>query len=258
MRIFPFALLFLALGADAKAPPVLRVCADPNALPFSNARGEGFENRLARMIAHDLGAQLEYTWWAQRRGFVRNTLKAGKCDVVMGVPADLGMVQATTPYYRSSYAFVTRADRDLDIRSLDDPRLATLRIGVPLVGDDGANPPPVHALARRGIVDNVVGYMVYGDYAKDSPIEDLPRAVAAGDVDVGIAWGPVAGAFANTSPVPLRVTPIAEAEDAGLPMAFDIAMGVRHGDDATARTLDLELDRRHAEITAILRDAGVP
>ena len=115
--------------------PALRVCSDPNNLPFSNARGEGFENRIAELLARDLGTHVAYTWWAQRRGFLRNTLNAGACDVVIGYPADAEMAQTTAPYYRSSYMFVTR--RGLRIDSLDDPRLQTLRVGVQLIGDDG-------------------------------------------------------------------------------------------------------------------------
>ena len=147
----------------------LRVCADPNNLPFSNQRGEGFENRLASLIARDLHARVEYTWWAQRRGFVRNTLKTGSCDVIMGVPATMDMVLHTAPYYRSTYVFVTRRTRGIVVRSLDDPVLRRVRVGVQLIGDDGANTPPAHALARRGIVQNVRGYTVYGDYSTDSP-----------------------------------------------------------------------------------------
>jgi ABC-type amino acid transport substrate-binding protein len=127
---------------------VLRVCADPNNLPFSNERGEGFENKLAEMLAADLGAELRYTWWAQRRGFFRNTLRAGSCDVVLGVPAGFELALTTSPYYRSTYAFVSRKDRHLGVRSFDDEALRRLKVGVQLVGDDGANTPPAHALAR--------------------------------------------------------------------------------------------------------------
>src|SRR4051812_36069581 len=117
----------------------LRVCADPNNLPFSNEKGEGFENKIAELIAADMQRPLEYTWWAQRRGFFRNTLRAGTCDVVIGVPVSFELAATTRPYYRSTYVFVTRHDRHLDVRSLDDPVLKDLRIGVQLIGDDGAN-----------------------------------------------------------------------------------------------------------------------
>src|SRR5690349_16835567 len=115
---------------------VLRVCADPNNLPLSNQRGEGFENKLAELLAQDLGERVEYTWWAQRRGFFRNTLKAGMCDLVIGVPAGFEMASTTRPYYRSTYVFVSRKDRHLNIASLDDPALRKLKIGVQMIGDD--------------------------------------------------------------------------------------------------------------------------
>jgi mxaJ protein len=251
-----FLVLLLSLPADARAPKVLRVCADPNNLPFSNARGEGFENEIAALLAEDLGATVEYTWWAQRRGFFRNTLKAGTCDVVIGVPKGLEMARTTTPYYRSRYAFVTRRDADLaDLRSLDDARLKDLRVGVHVIGDDGANAPPAHALARRGIVDNVTGYSLYGDYTEDSPPAALIKAVARGEIDVAIAWGPLAGAFAGDD---LRVTPVAEDEDAGIPLAYDIAVGVRRKDEARAKQLDRALRRHRREIEKILDAHRIP
>lgn len=135
-------LVGLATTAAAASDRELRVCADPNNLPFSNSAEAGFENRLAAMVAEHFGLQVSYTWWAQRRGFIRNTLKAGKCDVVMGVPSGYDLVETTKPYYRSSYVFVTRQDQHLDLSSLLDPRLHHLAIGVHLIGDDGNNPPP--------------------------------------------------------------------------------------------------------------------
>src|SRR5690349_23062640 len=148
---------------------VLRVCADPNNLPFSNQRGEGFENKIAELLAHDMGDRVEYTWWAQRRGFFRNTLKSGACDVVIGVPAGFEMALTTRPYYRSTYVFLYRKDRGLKINSLDDPSLKNLRIGVQIIGDDFTNTPPAHALSRRNIVANVRGYTLYGDYSQPDP-----------------------------------------------------------------------------------------
>jgi quinoprotein dehydrogenase-associated probable ABC transporter substrate-binding protein len=255
----PAAALADAPAAHAPhAPRTLRVCADPNNYPFTRERGDGFENRIAAVLAKELGARVEYTWHAQRRGFFRETLKAKTCDVVLGVPVGLGMARTTRPYYRSSYVFVTRRDRKLgDLRSLDDPRLKTLTIGVPLAGDDGNNPPPEHALARRGIVDNVRGFSLYGDYREDAPPAALVRAVERGDVDVAIAWGPLAGAFAKRAH-DLRVTPIAEASDDGVPLAFAIALGVRKPDSALAAELDRALAARAAEIDAILDAYGVP
>src|SRR4051794_25389642 len=158
--------LVLLLASCAPKQQVLRVCADPNNLPFSNARGEGFENKLVDLVARDLGAKVQYTWWAQRRGYVRNTLKDRRCDLWPGVATQVEMLATTRPYYRSSYVFVTRADRNLEIASFDDPRLKQVKIGVQMIGDDASNTPPTHALARRGVIDNVRGYMLYGDYSK--------------------------------------------------------------------------------------------
>lgn len=249
-----------AWPASARSPArSLRVCADPNNLPFTNTRREGFENRIAALLARDLHATVEYTWFAQRRGFVRNTLKAGLCDVILGVPTSFDRAAVTRPYYRSTYVFVTRADRHLDIRSFDDPRLHTLRVGVQLIGDDYANTPPAHALANRHIVDNVVGYTVYGDYAKPNPPAEIVSAVARGDIDVAVVWGPLAGYFARRGPVKLVLQPVSPQIDLPfLPFVFDIAMGVRRGDDAFKHELDEFIQRRQPEIDRILHAYGVP
>jgi mxaJ protein len=238
---------------------VLRVCADPNNLPFSNERGEGFENRIAEMLAADLGAELRYTWWAQRRGFFRNTLRAGACDVVVGVPASFELALTTTPYYRSAYAFVYRKDKRLAVRSFDDEALKSLKIGVQVVGDDGANTPPAHALAARGIVGNVRGYTLYGDYSRPSPPSRIVEAVAAGEVDLGVVWGPQAGYFARRQRVALEVVPVSPRIDLPfLPFVYDISMGVRRGDDELLARLEQFLERRRPDIERILEEYGVP
>jgi len=238
----------------------LRVCADPNNLPFSNAAGEGFENRIVALLAKDLGATVRYTWWAQRRGMVRNTLNAGDCDLIPGIASSNGMTGTTDPYYRSTYVFVTRADRHLgDLHSYDDPRLAKFTIGVQLIGDDGANTPPAHALARRGYVDNVRGYMVYGDYRDATPQAAVVDAVARGDVDVAVVWGPTAGWFASRARVPLvltAVTPWLDGPQA--PMVFDVSMGVRRDDRTLRRELDVALERNRDAIAKILDAYHVP
>jgi mxaJ protein len=258
IRLVPCLALIAAAAAGAQANRrTLRVCADPNNLPFSNVRGEGFENKLAELVAKELGARLEYTWWAQRRGFIRNTLKANRCDVVMGVPAQMEMVATTRPYYRSTYAFVV-ATGARPPSSLDDPALRALRIGVPLVGDDGANPPPVLALARRHIVENVRGYSVYGNYSKESPPSDLIEAVRRNEVDVAIAWGPLAGYYAKARAPALRVVPLEAPEDESLPFAFDISVGVRRSDTSLRDELDALLLKRRKEIAALLDGYGVP
>ena len=238
----------------------LRVCADPNNLPFSNAAGEGFENKIVALLAKDLGSTVRYTWWAQRRGMIRNTLDAGECDVIPGIASGIGMTGTTDPYYRSTYVFVTRADRHLaDLHSYDDPRLRTLTIGVQLIGDDGANTPPAHALSRRGVVDNVRGYTVYGDYRGPTPQAAIIDALANGDIDVALVWGPTAGWFASRAPVPMVLTPVTPWLDGPqAPMVFDVSMGVRRDDRALRRDLNAALERNRDAIAKILDDYHVP
>jgi mxaJ protein len=249
-----FALVFATI-ADARE---LRVCADPNNLPFSNERGEGFENKIAELIANELGVTLSYTWWAQRRGFIRNTLNTGSCDLVTGTTNGIEMLRTTLPYYRSGYAFVTRQDGP-KVSSLNDPILHNLRIGIQLVGEDGANPPPSEALARRGIVDNVRGYLVYGDYRERNPAAAIMDAVAQGEIDVAIVWGPVAGYFASRENVPLKVALVMPQNDGPrLPMVFDINMGVRRDDPTLRDEINSALSKLRPKIDAVLASYGVP
>jgi mxaJ protein len=248
------------LGArEMLAAPVavLRVCADPNNLPFSDRDGSGLENQLAQMLGRDLQRRVEYVWWAQRRGALRNTLKARECDVVMGVPTSLEQVAATRPYYSSSYVFVSKAERQLDVASFDDPRLKTLKIGVQVVGDDYTNTPPVHALSARGISDNVRGYSVLGDYAERAPAARIMHAVAREEVDIALVWGPLAGYFAREDGRAWRLTPT-PVRDGTLPMRFAIGMGVRRGDDELKEQLDAFIVRRKPRIEALLDSFGVP
>jgi mxaJ protein len=254
----PFFFVEADALADARADAkVLRVCADPAGLPYSNEKKEGFENRIAELVAKEMGARLEYTWWAQRRGFLRNTLNAGTCDVVMSAPVGLDMLRTTKPYYRSTFAFVTKKERSLgDLRSIDDPRLRQLHIGVPLAGDDGANPAPVHALGRRGITQTIHGFPLYGELGRSIPA--AAEAVGRGEIDVAILWGPVAGSAAKKSAVPLVAVPVLEEKDGETPFAFSIAMGVRKKDKDLADQLDAILAKKNDAIAAILRDAGVP
>jgi mxaJ protein len=252
------ALTVVAASGTTADSAVLRVCTDPNNLPFSNSAGAGFEDALAALVASELGWKVEHYYWAQRRGFVRNTLKEGKCDVVMGVPSALDSVETTRPYYRSSYFFVARKELAPPIRSLDDARLRQLKIGVPLIGDDYANPPPVHALSRRGIVDNVQGFSVFGDYRTDSPPLALVRAVERGDVDVAVAWGPVAGFVSRHSARPLRLTQVSPGSDGPYPFTFAIAMGVKRGNTALKTLLDGVLTKNRKRIRELLDEHGVP
>jgi mxaJ protein len=246
-------------ASTAGEPDDLRVCADPNNLPFSNRAGEGFENKLAEMVAQKLGKSVVYTWWAQRRGFIRHTLKAGDCDLVMGVPAQYDLVETTRPYYRSTYVFVSQTARHLRLNAIDDPQLRGLAIGVHLIGDDGNNTPPAHALGQQGIIDNVRGFMIYGDYREPDPPARLIEAVEHGEIDVAAAWGPLAGYVAKTSTVPLTVTPIAAGERfAPQQFQFEIAMGVRKGDHALRDRLNDFIAQSDSEIAALLADYGVP
>ena len=246
--------LSLALGGCGGVEPLV-VCADPNNMPFSNRAGEGLENRLAKLLAADLGRPLRMVWWAQRRGFVRNTLTADTCDLWPGVAAGLESVAASRPYYRSSYMFVTRRDDHLGGLTLDDPRLRKLRLGIQLIGDDGANTPPAHALARRGMIANVRGYMVYGDYGRADPPGQIVAAVADREIDVALVWGPLAEWMARKSAVPLRVEPVTPwLDDGQWPMVFDISIGVSKNDPELLKAVDTALLRRRPEIADLLDD----
>lgn len=253
--------LLVALGGCGAGEPAraLRVCADPNNLPFSNDRGEGFENRIAELVAQDLGARVEYTWHAQRRGFIRETLRAHECDVVAGVPSSFELALPTRPYYRSTYVFVYRQDRGFDIASFDDALLRTLRVGVQVIGDDYSNAPPAHALGNRGIINNVVGYTVFGDYSDAVPAAPIMNAVVDGTVDVAVVWGPLAGWYTRWHGAPLKLVPVEPQIDVPfLPFVFDIGMGVRREDVELKDELDAVLERRAADIDAILEEFGVP
>ena len=258
-RLLALALALAIHGCAAAPERELRVCADPNNLPFSNEKGEGFENRIAEIVAEELDARVTYTWWAQRRGFIRNTLRAGACDLVPGLPTSFELAATTRPYYRSTYVFVWRSDRNLDIRSFDDDTLRALRIGVQMVGDDGSNTPPAHALANRGIVQNVRGYTLYGDYREPNPPARIIDAVADGDIDLAVAWGPMASYFAARSDVRLEIVPVSPQVDLPfLPMVYDIAMGVRREDVALRMAVDSALHARSADIQKILDEYDVP
>ena len=251
------------IAAGQSQPPLhdardLWVCADPNNLPFSDASAQGFENQIAKLVADDLGRRLRYFWEPQRRGFVRTTLKAANCDLVIGVPSTYELVETTRPYYESTYVFVSRRDRGLRVHTFDDPRLEHAAIGIQIVGDDYANPPAAQALAFRHAA-NVRGFSVYGDYSRAAPQRAIIDAVAAGSIDVAVAWGPLAGYFASRSRTPLEITAVTPPVDRfGLPFAFEISMGVRRGAIAFRAELDDLIVRRHLEIETILRRFGVP
>jgi quinoprotein dehydrogenase-associated probable ABC transporter substrate-binding protein len=250
-----FASVLLA-QLPAPASPPLRVCADPNNLPFSNQREQGFENRLAQLVARDLDTTVEYTWFSQRQSFIKNSLNAGLCDALMGVPSTVDSVAVTRPYYRSTYVFVSRKSRNLQLSSLDDLRLANWRIGLHVVGADYA--PPAVVLARHGLAANIRGYSLSGAFGESNPPGRLIDAVAAGDVDVAIVWGPFAGYFARRESTPLAIAPVSPAIALGVPFTFDISMAVRKDDEALRSRLDRALLRHCAQVRSILDDYGIP
>lgn len=239
------------------AAKVLRVCADPDNLPFSNEKQEGFDNKIAALIANDLGDSLAFTWWPSRRGFIRMTLRDKRCDVVMGLPKGYDPVSSTNPYYRSYYVIVTRQDRNIHITSLDDHTLDKLKIGVDMMGDDYANTPPGMALGQRGLGKNLVGFETY--YDADNRPGSVVRAVADGKIDAAVVWGPIAGYFAKQSPVKLDLAQLPDSDTvSGFPFAYDVTMGVRHGDQGHLAQLNGVIARRKSDIDQILRDYGIP
>ena len=247
------AWLFVAVlswGTCGKAEP-LRVCAEPDNLPFSRSDESGFENRIARVLAGELGAELRYVWAPQRRAFVRKTFGEGACDAWMGVPAGFERMLTTKPYYRSAYVFIY-GKREL--RSFDQPGLRRLRIGVQLPGDDLAATPPGHALALRGAVERVVGFTVYGERPAG---ERIVEAIAAGKLDAAVVWGPAAGFFAHAKQLQVSIAR-PPAELASLPFEFSIAVGVRKGERALRDRLDEALVARRKDIEKILDDYSVP
>ncbi len=252
------ALLCAAAGAAVAVPRPLMVCADPDNLPFSNRARQGFENKIIERAAHDLGRPLSYVWWVQRRGYVRNTLNDSKCDVWPGMASGVDFAATTRPYYRSSYVFVSRADAPLAHLTLDDPRLKRVAIGVQMIGNDSTNTPPAHAIASRGIIDNVRGYMVYGDASRDNPTAAIIDAVVQRKIDVALVWGPLAGYAARRSQIPLRLEAVTPADDSRWPMTFDISMGVKRGDRELLDQLNASLDHEQARIRTILEAYSVP
>ncbi len=252
------AILFVA--STCAAAPSLRVCADPANLPYSNKQQQGFENRIASLIAKDLGEHVSYTWFPQEEMFFQQTLDKGVCDVVMSVPTKFQDADTTCPYYTSSYVFLSRRAEHLDIESFDDPRLKTLRVGVHVLDSGEDNLPPIFALSSRGIIRNVVSFSIFGDSLTESnPASNLVRAVADKKVDVAIIWGPIAGYFSRKSKVPLRMQPItSDPAHPALQFTFPISIGVRKGDKNLKRQLDAELVRRRPDIARLLQEYGIP
>lgn len=245
------------LRPNIAKPGVIRVCADPDNMPLSNQRGEGFEQKIAEIVAKEWNAKIEYAWWPVRRGFFARALNGRYCDIAIQAPADFDMAGVTKPYFRSGYVFVTRKDRALDIKSLADPRLKRLKIGVNILNSDAENTPPAMALSRYGVVGNLTGYPTF--YTDSIRPEDIVMAVARKEIDVAIAWGPLAGYFAAKSPVPLTLQPLAERDSlTDFPFRFSIGMGVRRRDRALRDSLQTVLDQRAPQIQAILKQYRVP
>jgi mxaJ protein len=246
-------------AAQRPSPPqpgVLRVCNDPDNMPFSNQKEEGFENKIAQLIAKEWNAKLQYVWYPTRRGYFR-ILNGMYCDLIIQAPGGLDMAGTTDPYYRSGYVFVTRQDSKLaDLNSLADPRLKKARIGVTLLPSDEQLPPTM-ALSHYGVVGNLRGY--HGWYNDDDRPEDVVNAVANDSVDLAIVWGPLAGYFAKRSQVPLKLTPLGERDSlADVPFRYDIAMAVRRRDRELRDSLQRLLKDKGPEIQAILKEYNIP
>jgi quinoprotein dehydrogenase-associated probable ABC transporter substrate-binding protein len=231
---------------------VLRVCADPNNMPFSTDRGEGFENRLAELLADKLGKGLSYTWYPQATGFVRNTLAAHKCDVIMGVPQGDDLVQVTNPYYRTAYALVLKQAHGLEgVETLGDPRLKGKRIGIV------AGTPPGNNMAANGLMANAKPYPLVIDTRVDSSAAAMMRDVATGEIDAGILWGPMAGYYARRTNPAVTVVPLVK-ETTGPRLAYRIAMGVRYADQEWKRQLNRTIQENQPAINKLLLSFGVP
>jgi quinoprotein dehydrogenase-associated probable ABC transporter substrate-binding protein len=229
----------------------LKVCADPNNLPFSDEKKEGFENKIAELIGAELGRSVDYSWFPQVIGFARNTLRAHLCDLVMGTVAGDEIMQTTNPYYFSTYVILYRSDKGLAIADLDDPRLKTLHLGV--VGGT----PPSDLLVRHDLMSNTKPYALTVDTRAESPTHEMVQDVADGTIDVGFLWGPIAGYYRKHDVIPLTLVPL-KTEPDGPRMSYHIAMGVRANEPEWRRGINTVILKRQADITAILQDYGVP
>nr|AAY96668.1 XoxJ [uncultured bacterium BAC10-4] len=243
----------LAGTASGDQSEPIRVCADPDSLPYSNTELQGFENKIAEVVGQELGTSVSYFWWPAQMGLIRHTLKVDQCEVLISIPKGYDPVLWTKPYYRSAYVLAYRKDRNLGLRSLDDPALKGLRIGVHV------NTPPYDALANRGLAENMVNYRLFFDPQDPDPSrrpEKVLQDVLSGAIDVAVAWGPMVGYFVKQHPPALEV--VALDDDAKLPMSFEFSMGVRKGNRELKARLEGALDRRQADITRILADYGIP
>jgi quinoprotein dehydrogenase-associated probable ABC transporter substrate-binding protein len=240
------------LSIELVDPKVLRVCADPRNLPFSNEKGEGFENKLAELFAEKLQKKLDYMFFPQATGFVRMTLGAHRCDVIMGFPQGDELVQGTNPYYRTAYALVARPGSGLeDVASLGDERLKGKRLGIV------AGTPPSTNMAANGLMTNARPYPLMIDTRIDSSAVAMIKDLMAGEIDAGVLWGPMAGYYATQINPPLHVTPLVK-ETSGPRLAYRIGMGVRPADQNWKRQLNRLIQENQPAINKILLDFGVP
>lgn len=240
------------LSIELVDPKVLRVCADPRNLPFSDERGGGFENKLAELFAEKLQKKLDYTYYPQATGFVRMTLAAHRCDVIMGFPQGDELVQGTNPYYRTAYALVAKPGSGLeDVTSLGDGRLKGKHLGIV------AGTPPATIMAVNGLMANAKPYPLMIDTRIDSSVGAMIKDLAAGEIDAGVLWGPMAGYYAKQSSPPLHVTPLVN-ETSGPRLVYRIGMGVRSADQNWKRQLNRLIQENQPAINKILLDFGVP
>jgi quinoprotein dehydrogenase-associated probable ABC transporter substrate-binding protein len=240
------------LSIELIDPKVLRVCADPHNMPFSNESREGFENKIAELVARKLDKSLAYAWFPQSVGFIRNTLAAHRCDVIMGFPQGGELAQSTNPYYRTAYALVFRRGNGLDgVEKLTDERLKGRRLGVV------AGTPPATYLAMDGLLGTTKGYPLVVDTRVDSAGEAMLKDLAAGEIDAGLLWGPMAGYHARRLGADVAVVPLTK-ESGGPRLAYRISMGVRPADQEWKRQLDRLIRENQSEINGILLSYGVP
>src|SRR4030088_1074341 len=240
------------LSIELVDPKVLRVCADPRNLPFSNEKGEGFENKLGELFAEKLQKKLDYMYFPQATGFVRMTLAAHRCDVIMGFPQGDDLVQGTNPYYRTAYALVAKQGSGLDeVTTLEDERLKGKRIGIV------AGTPPATNMAANGLMTNAKPYPLMIDTRVDSSATAMIKDLMSGEIDAGVLWGPMAGYYARQISPSLHVTPLIN-ETSGPRLVYRIGMGIRPADQNWKRLLNRLIQENQAAINKILLDFGVP
>jgi quinoprotein dehydrogenase-associated probable ABC transporter substrate-binding protein len=240
------------LSIELVDPKVLRVCADPRNMPFSNEKGEGFENKVATLFAERLQKKLEYAYYPGATGFVRNTLGAHRCDVILGFPQGDDLAQGTNPYYRTAYALIAKQGSGLDgVTTLKDERLKGKRIGIV------AGTPPATYMAMDGLMADAKPYPLMTDTRVDSSAEAMFNDMTSGAIDAGILWGPMAGFYAKKANPPLHVTPLVK-ETAGPRLVYRVGMGVRPADQNWKRQLNRLIQENQPAINKVLLDFGVP